>query len=228
MNSAHGQLTLPLGPDPASLGEFLSLYCGREVSLTVTDNTTTMLSVRERNGTIFLRLHHIFLKAGQDVISEVAAFATGRRGRTPLLRGFIREHAECLPRHRKRTRIRTRGIYHDLGEIFEAVNREYFGNRIPSAITWGVRSPGRAVRRRTLGSYSRHTDTIRINPVLDRRCVPRYFVEFIVYHEMLHAADNLSPGPGRRPIHSGAFLEKERRFHDYDRAIAWEKRHGGL
>ncbi len=95
---------------------------------------------------------------------------------------------------------------------------------INAAITWGAKSPRWAVRKRTLGSYSERSNTIRINPVLDRKTVPRYYVAFVVYHEMLHAAIGLLLQGKRRSVHSREFRKRERLFKDYERAVAWERR----
>jgi predicted metal-dependent hydrolase len=93
---------------------------------------------------------------------------------------------------------------------------------VNAAITWGSRSPRSSVRRRTLGSYSERSNIIRINPVLDKKTVPRYFVAFIVYHEMLHAAMGTPLRGKRRSVHSGEFRKREKFFKDYEKATAWE------
>jgi predicted metal-dependent hydrolase len=76
--------------------------------------------------------------------------------------------------------------------------------------------------KRTLGSYSQRTNTIRINPVLDRKTVPAYFIEFIVYHEMLHADMGVGRINGRRSVHSSGFRIREKLFKKYEQALAWE------
>jgi hypothetical protein len=76
----------------------------------------------------------------------------------------------------------------------------------------------------TLGSYCGSTDVIRISPLLDRRSVPSYFVEFIVYHEMLHADLSVATERGRRRLHPEEFRIRERQFISYEKAIAWEKK----
>jgi hypothetical protein len=65
---------------------------------------------------------------------------------------------------------------------------------------------------------------IRINPILDSRSVPRYFLEFIVYHEMLHADIGIKKGVVRRIIHSSEFKKREKLFKHYEKAINWEKK----
>lgn len=79
------------------------------------------------------------------------------------------------------------------------------------------------MRNRTLGSYLDSVNTIRINPVLDKKSVPRYYIEFIVYHEMLHADMGVTEKNGRRVVHSKEFRAREKSFRDYRKAMAWEK-----
>jgi hypothetical protein len=65
---------------------------------------------------------------------------------------------------------------------------------------------------------------IRIHPVLDRPDVPRYFVESVVYHEMLHHhLGGVPDRAGRTVYHTRAFREAEARFPGYGEALAWEK-----
>jgi hypothetical protein len=226
MNGAE-QLSLPLSKDVFHLRDFFQSGTGKPVSLVVTDNSASVLSIREKGKTVVVRLHRMFLDAGDDVIAEITRFIRCRKGRTPLLRRFLKENSHRIKKPSpRRTTVRTAGKYHDLHEIFHSLNDEYFGGRISCTITWGATRrwrSGYAVRRRTLGSYSGSQNVIRINPVLDRRSVPRYFVEFVVYHEMLHADMGVNEKNGRRRVHSGEFKKRERLFRHYNRTVAWEK-----
>ena len=74
-----------------------------------------------------------------------------------------------------------------------------------------------------MGSYSADSRVIRIHPALDQPGVPRYFVEWIVFHEMLHHLYRArAASDGRRCVHPPEFVEHERRFHAFHRAQAWE------
>jgi hypothetical protein len=75
-----------------------------------------------------------------------------------------------------------------------------------------------------MGSYSVEERLIRIHRSLDRGFVPRFFVEWIVYHEMLHQVHDIKLKNGRREFHSRAFLAEEARFDQYAAARAWERR----
>jgi predicted metal-dependent hydrolase len=121
--------------------------------------------------------------------------------------------------------VRTLGRYHNLREIFDDLNAEYFQNLITASISWGKKNARRAVRKRTLGSYNGHTNAILINPVLDRKIVPDYFIRFLVYHEMLHSALKEEKKNGRRRIHTAEFRGREKFFRYYEEAISWEKKH---
>ncbi len=65
---------------------------------------------------------------------------------------------------------------------------------------------------------------IRIHPVLDRSDVPRYFLESVVYHEMLHHHMGGVPDrAGRTVYHTRHFREAEARYPRHQEALAWEK-----
>jgi predicted metal-dependent hydrolase len=218
------QLTLPFGLSEEMLKDHLQKAAGKKVSLRINDNSTSMISARARDGVLHVRLHRMFLHADNGLLDELSHFVRGRKVKTPLIRAFIERHRgmlrKCEPRQ---PRINQQGRYHDLASLSESVNREYFGGSINASSTWGIRRRGRAVRRRTLGSYSSHTNTIRINPELDKRSVPPYFIEFIIYHEMLHADMGVGTGTKRRAVHPREFRRREKMFKRYAEALAWEK-----
>lgn len=72
--------------------------------------------------------------------------------------------------------------------IYSSLNEEYFDGSLSVDITWGRRQTRGVYRKRRLGSYDAAGSLIRIHPALDKPAVPRFFIEYIVYHEMLHAA----------------------------------------
>ncbi|MEJ2697253.1 MAG: SprT-like domain-containing protein [Candidatus Sulfobium sp.] len=226
---APEQVALPFERDEKALQHHLQHALGERISLTVTDNSTSMISSCRKKGVLFVRLHGMFLTADVHVIDEIVKFLRNSRCKTPLIRRYIKENSGLLKARPPRTvSVKTQGRHHDLSEIFSRLNDDYFGGGISARITWGTRKRGRAaVRLRTLGSYSRHTHTIRINPVLDSKSVPRYFVEFVLYHEMLHADVGTEKKGGRRIVHSRSFREREMLFADYERALAWEKKWTG-
>jgi predicted metal-dependent hydrolase len=118
-------------------------------------------------------------------------------------------------------------LCHDLQELYAEINERHFQNTVDARITWG-RQPGpNHGRRRSikLGSYCSREKLIRVHPALDSQVVPRFFVEYIVYHEMLHHVLPPVIRAGRRQLHDRRFKALERAFPDYERALAWERAH---
>jgi hypothetical protein len=196
------------------------------------DNTHTMVTFQKHRGVWQLRLHHMFLAASDEVLSALAAFVrTADPVSSALLDRYIERNKVFIRRQspaqlRKRLRIDPVGEHHNLEHIFRSLNRRYFrGQEVTAAITYGpaprVKKPRRSIK---MGSYSADSQVIRIHPALDQPSVPRYFVEWIVFHEMLHHIYKARRGEdGRRCLHPSELMEHERRFHDYKRANAWEQ-----
>jgi len=221
-------LDLSFGHTEHSLRRSLEKTLNRPVSLVLTENSTSMLSARVSDGVLSVRMHRMFLMAGNGVLEEIVSFLKNKRCDMPLFRGFVRDNrGQLANKAPNRVMQRTAGKYHDIGELYREINGKYFGNTIDASITWGTHRPRLAVRKRTLGSYSERANMIRINPVLDRRTVPRYFVAFIVYHEMLHAAMGTPLRGKRRSIHSREFRISEKAFEEYELAAAWETKYAG-
>jgi len=216
------QLPIKFERDLRSLKVFLEKASARLLDLVITDNSSRMVSVKGALRAISLRLHRIFLSAPDEVLSELASFLSLRTKKTPAITRFIRERRADIDAKPRRVRVRTKGKSHDLKEVFDRVNNEYFDASIAASITWSRRQPGR-VRRRTLGSYSFSSKTIRVNPILDSPAVPPIFLEFIVYHEMLHAILGVERKSGRSIIHSRDFRKKEKEFRGFEAATKWEK-----
>jgi len=222
------QLSLQFSNNRENLAEQLRKLTGKTVSVNLTDNSTSMLSVRSRGKAAFVRMHWMFLNGGQDVIREIADFIKIGRGSGLLVRKFISENRACLKKREIRSAkaaLRSQGRFYDLAGIFHELNNEYFEGGVTALIGWGKQNIRRSVKKRTLGSYNRQTNTVWISPALDRRNVPKYFVRFVVYHEMLHSVVKEERKKCRRVVHTPEFRKREQLFKDYDKAVSWENKH---
>ena len=208
------------------LARQVSIHLGIPVRLAVTDNRSTMVSFRRAGESLRLRVHHMFLDAPEPVVRAIADYAgRGRRSAGPVLDDFIRVRQPLIRRVRdgRRPPVVARGRCYDLAEIYAELNDRYFQGGIQATIGWG-RIPGRRRRKSIrLGVYDHQTREIRIHPALDRPEVPRFFVEFIVFHEMLHQLFPSGQGGSRRIHHPRAFRDRERAFAHYEAALAWER-----
>jgi hypothetical protein len=209
----------------------LAQRMGITVQIAITDNTRTMVSARHRAGSAFVRLHRMFLHADAQTLDFVASFLKRRDARAvAALRAYVADHQGQVRRRRtRRVMLSAIGEHHDLGAIFDELNALYFERSIEAHIGWGRMGapPGRRRRRRSikLGSYLSTGALIRVHPVLDAAWVPRFFVEYIVYHEMLHHVVEMPVQGGRRCMHGPEFKARERGFTRYAEAIAWEREH---
>lgn len=144
---------------------------------------------------------------------------------------------DLLPRPRRAPerspRLEPRGRSCDLAALAEEVNRRWFGGELTAAITWGRRRPRRRRRRvrrvsLQLGSYHPEQDLVRIHPALDQPWVPRFVIESVVYHELLHAALPPTRGAdGRRRVHTAEFKRRERLYPRLAEAQRWVRENLG-
>ena len=224
------QLSLPFDDtplwDPASLEDAIGREAARPLCLTLTDNRSVLLSFRRAKGVVQLRLHRMFLHAPASVVRAVAR---GLRRSSRRADGEVRRFMNAnLHRVRKAQRalppLVTSGRVHDLLAVYGRLNQRFFEGALQVPVTWG-RGCGRARRRGlTFGSYDPVLGLIRIHPVLDRREVPLYFLESVVYHEMLHHhLGGVPDALGRTVYHTRAFREAEARYPWHAQALAWEK-----
>ncbi len=100
----------------------------------------------------------------------------------------------------------------DLGKRFTYLNNLYFKGELRDLdLYWAERKS-----KRILGQFVPHRKEILINSNLDHPLVPVSVVDFVLYHEMLHA--RLEPKiskTGRRTVHHGEFKKLERQFEGY-------------
>ena len=176
-----------------------------------------------------LTLHPCFRLAAEEVLHDLA-----RHLRTPAqetanrLRRFVRAARQDMPAGpRRRPRLEPLGRHFDLAAMCAEINARHFGDALKTKITWGKTGTPRRRRRRSIvfGSYDAPTDTIRIHPDLDSGRTPRVFLEYIVFHELLHAVHPVQIGAGgRRVVHTREFKRDERRFPDLRKAMEYLKR----
>jgi hypothetical protein len=224
------QLKLPFDDAPLwnALGLEAALLreCGRPLCLTLTENRSVLLSYRRAGGGIQLRLHRMFLHASPLVVrARARSLRRTSRSADGEVRRFMNDNLHRVRRTpRTLPPLQSAGRVHDLAVIYRRLNDRFFAGKLKVPLTWG-RGSGRARRGGlTFGSYDPVLGLIRIHPVLDRRDVPLYFLESVVYHEMLHhRMGGIPDGAGRTVYHSRAFRQAEARYPRHREALAWEK-----
>src|SRR5262249_292635 len=128
-----------------------------------------------------------------------------------------------LPMQRQ-LNLQHEGTHFDLRAIFDDLNERHFRKRLRGyQVVWGRRRKHRPREQFVFGTIQEEDRVIRINPALDQPFVPRWFLRYVLYHEMLHSVvpdETLSRN--RRRVHTEEFNRRECEFRDYRRARRWE------
>jgi hypothetical protein len=178
-------------------------------------------TIRLREGEIYIRLSDLLEGSPDGILHSILHILLAKLYRQPVERAhsgryrrYIASHdvtakARLVRQMRGRKHIRSaRGQHYHLEEIFDDLNRRFFHGLLGRPqLTW---SQNRA--RRSLGHYDPAHNAIVISRVFDDPRVPRYAVEYIVYHEMLHLKHPVKLRGSRRCVHSREFLDEEKLF----------------
>ncbi len=209
----------------AEITETMSRALGGPVVVTLTNNRRVMLSARKREGILEIRMHRMFASAPDAMLVAILQYTAQRKksaGR--LIDAYVAAHRGEIDRKKRAVRIRTRGVFHDLQEIFDDLIPLFEEEMQGVSITWGRRKK-RLKRQRAiqLGTYTPADLLIRVHPVLDQDWVPRWYISTVVHHEMLHHALPAVREGNRLRFHTPEFRRRERAFPHHDRAELWEK-----
>ncbi len=187
-------------------------------------------SIRIRAGRVYVRLSDLFQAAPPEVIRALAILLVARllsrkapRAEEQIYRSFAFSpqllRASDLARKQRGRKVisSAQGKVYDLERIFARLNRRYFDGGIAKPVlTWSQRRA-----RSILGHHDAAHDTITISKILDSTEVPEWFVEYIIFHEMLHIKHPARLINGRRHYHTPAFRADEQRFRHYEEAQEW-------
>jgi len=198
-----------------------------ELSIEFFAFTNITSTIRLRKGKLLVRLSDLLEGAPEAVLESISHILLAKIYRVPIVREHstryrryvgsseIRRKAHLIREIRGRKRISTpRGKMYNLEAIFEDLNARFFyGLLARPQIAWS-----RDHSRTRLGHYDPARNTIVVSRVLDHPRVPRYVVEYIVYHEMLHLRHPVRLRGSRRSVHSHEFQADEKLFPRLDRA----------
>lgn len=217
------------GASPNELAGALGRFLDAKLTLHVHDNRSTMVSFQRKPGHVDLRVHHMFLRADENTVRALAEYArSGSKQAGDVLDEFVERHQSAIRAQDPSTTrvLEAKGKTHDLRCLFDELNRGYFNGAVDAKIGWSRKTTSASRRSVRLGAYFEKNRTILIHPSLDAPHVPRVFVAFVVYHEMLHQAVPAERSArGRRNVHPPEFRRRERLFLQYAEARRLERRH---
>jgi hypothetical protein len=178
-------------------------------------------TIRLRQGRVLVRLSDLLQGAPQPVLHAILHILLAKLYRKPIdpalsarYRKFTGSQSVAAKTHlirqmRGRKRMEgPQGDHYHLEEIFDDLNRRFFHGLLACPrMTWS----GNHSRRR-LGHYDPAHNTIVVSRILDHANVPRYAMEYLVYHEMLHLRHPVKMRGSRRCVHSSDFRADEKLF----------------
>ncbi len=190
-------------------------------------------TIRLRKGKLLVRLSDLLEGAPEPVLRAIAHILLAKMYRQPIdraraarYRKYVASHeivrkAHLVRQIRGRKLLRpARGHFFDLDAVFEDLNTRFFhGLMARPRMSWS-----QTKTRRILGHYDPAHNAIVITRLFDHPGVPRFVLEYIVYHEMLHLKHPVKLRGSRRCVHSAEFQAEEKLFPRAADAEAFLKR----
>lgn len=190
-------------------------------------------TIRVRDGKIFVRIAEICRAIppnAQKALAFILVAKLLRKKVSPEAReiysNFIKtQEIRALATENKRARGRkiissANGDFYNLDEMFASLNRNYFQDKLPKPVlSWSARKT-----YRILGHHDSTHETVIISKSLDDKKVPKYVVEYVLFHEMLHIFHPTEHRGGRRFNHTPQFRRNERKYAYFEEAENWIER----
>ena len=195
--------------------------------------TSLNTTIRLREGKILVSLSDLLEGAPESVVHAIAHILIAKLYKNPIeaaqnlrYKRFASSAAVTrqteLIRHARGSKryFGPQGRYFHLEEVFDSLNERFFHGLLGRPqLTWSEHHA-----RRMLGHYDAAHNTIVVSKVFDRPSSPRYAIEYLLYHEMLHLKHPVKVRGTRRCVHSAAFKADERLFPELDAAMKFLKR----
>lgn len=186
--------------------------------------------IKSSNGVVSVRIAELLNVAPKEVHASLAKILVAKLlgNKVPndarkTYREFLKTEdfqEKAIKQKRKKGRkiiTSPNGKVYNLENIFGKLNLIYFQNEIPKPkLSWS-----RHKTYRRLGHHDPVHEAIIISKSLDEKTVPKYVVEYVVYHEMLHIKHPVYEKNSRRYIHTPEFKKDEEKFAYFEEAEEW-------
>jgi hypothetical protein len=195
--------------------------------------TSLNTTIRLREGQVFVHLSDLLEGAPESVVRAIAHILLAKLYKKPIdpthnlrYKRFVSSAAVTrqteLIRHARGSKRFSgpEGRFYHLEEVFDSLNLRFFGGLLGRPeLTWSEQ-----MAKRSLGHYDAAHNTIVVSRVFDRPSSPRYALEYLLFHEMLHLKHPVRMRGLRRCVHSREFKAEESRFPQLAEALAFIKR----
>ena len=189
--------------------------------------SSLVLTIRRREDAVYVRFSDLLQRAPLSVLEAAAALLLSRIYRRRTAKNLVEPYLAYARSDRTRTRIsrmrgsrvrraqtNPQGEHFDLSAMFDDLNARFFRGELQRPhIGWSARG-----WRRQFGCYDPGPNQILLNRRMDRPAVPRYAVEYVLFHEMLHVKHPTRRSGCSLVSHSKEFRAEEKLFPDFARA----------
>jgi hypothetical protein len=183
--------------------------------------------VRLESGRLEVRISDLLAGAPAPVLEALTHILLGKLYRKPIPRAYTHRYRLYLNRRDMRRQAHLvrqvrgrkfisgpRGEIHDLEEIFERLNAQYFNGLLGRPqLGWS-----RGASRGRLGHFDPSHNAIIISRIFDRTRTPLLALEYVMFHEMLHLRYPTEHDGSRRRVHTREFREAERGYPQWKEA----------
>jgi hypothetical protein len=182
--------------------------------------------IRLENGRLEVRISDLLAGAPAPVMEALAHILLGKLYRKPVPRLYayryrlylnrrdVRRQAHLVRQIRGRKFISgPQGAHHNLEEIFERLNGQFFDGLLGRPQLGWSRRPSRSM----LGHFDPSHNAIIISRILDQPATA-VALEYVVFHEMLHLRYPVDHLASRRRVHTREFREAEKKFPQFKEA----------
>jgi hypothetical protein len=204
-----------------------------ELKIQLHENTWTMVSLSSRGRTRALRLHRIFAWAPEPVLDAVVRsfFARENHSSMRALRARILDFVEAnrglaMAKLSTLRLLSSGGAVYDLSVVEQGVRRKYLPACPRVRIGWSQRATP-SLMGKWVAMPDGERNVIVINRLLDNAGVPAFYLDYVVFHELLHEIIPVRRHAGRWVHHPSEFRRKEQQFPHFEEALSWERQHIG-
>jgi len=177
--------------------------------------------IRLEHQRLHVRISDLLAGAPAPVMEALAYILIGKLYRKPVARVYnhryrlylnrrdVRRQAQLVRQIRGRKFVSgPQGEHHNLEEIFESLNRQFFDGLMGRPQLGWSRTPSRGM----LGHFDPAHNAIIISRIFDQPRVPVVALEYVMFHEMLHLRFPVEHSGSRRRVHTREFQAAEKKF----------------
>jgi hypothetical protein len=176
---------------------------------------------RLRDGKLEVKVTDVLEGAPSAILESLAYILLAKLFRKPVPAVYNQRYRRYMNRREMRRSLHllrqmrgrkflsgAAGEHHNLEEIFEELNRQFFDGLLARPqLSWS-----RTRSRAMLGHYDPSHNAIVLSRMFDDAEFPRLGLEYVMFHEMLHLCHPPEHGYAKRRVHTKAFREAERGF----------------